>query len=137
MMRRSYSTFPTAERHTVHQVSTTGMRKTIVLIVLVTCLSACGVVSTLVDGLKFAKAVESDLEEVTGVRPAVAFNWNNGRLTSVTVSFPLLYDEKPLRELAAATRAAVGKEFKQTPENIVLAFSLGATSGTTAQLEQH
>jgi hypothetical protein len=34
-------------------------------------------------------------------------------------------------------RAAVGKEFRQTPENIVLAFSLGSTApGRTAQAEQ-
>jgi hypothetical protein len=42
-----------------------------------------------------------------------------------------------LRELAEATRAAVIKEFKQTPENIVLAFSLGRdTPGTAAQAGQ-
>jgi hypothetical protein len=42
----------------------------------------------------------------------------------VTVTFPKLYDAKPMRELAETVRTAVGKEFKQTPENIVLAFSL-------------
>ena len=48
-----------------------------------------------------------------------------------------LYATKPLRELAEATRAAVIKEFKQTPENIVLAFSLGRdTPGTAAQAGQ-
>jgi hypothetical protein len=52
----------------------------------------------------------------------------------VTVNFPNLYDGKPLRELAEAVRTTVGKEFKQTPENIVLSFSLGKTApGTTAQ----
>lgn len=71
------------------------------------------------------------------MRPTVGFSWHNGRLTSVTVSFPRLYDAKPLRELAEAARAAVGKGFKQTPENIVLSFSLGKTTpGTTARAEQ-
>ena len=111
-------------------------RKLIALIILAAGLSACGLVGAMVDGLKYAGAVEADLEETTGVRPAVGFNWANGRLRSVTVSFPKLYDDKPLRELAAATRAAVGKEFKQNPDNIVLAFSLGAVAGTTAQAEQ-
>jgi hypothetical protein len=50
----------------------------------------------------------------------------------VTVSYPSLYDTKPLRELAEATRAAVTREFKQTPENIVLAFSLGQGAPDTA-----
>ena len=110
------------------------MYKTIAILVLAAGLAACDVVSTLVDGLKYAKAVETDLEAVTGVRPGVGFNWHNGRLTSVTVNFPRLYDSKPLRELAEAARTAVGKEFKQTPEDIVLSFSLGKTApGTTAQ----
>lgn len=103
---------------------------------LVCSLAACGLISTLVDGLKYAKAVEADLKEVTGLKPQVGFNWNNGRLVLVTVTFPELYDAKPLRELAEATRSAVAKEFKQTPENIVLGFALGAgMPRTTAQLQ--
>jgi hypothetical protein len=113
------------------------MHKAIAIVVLAAGLAACGVVSTVVDGFKYANAVEGDLEQVTGVRPQVGFNWNNGRLVLVTVTFPRLYDAKPMRELAEAVRAAVGKEFKQTPENIVLAFSLGkAAAGTTAQAGQ-
>jgi hypothetical protein len=99
-------------------------------------LGACGVVSSLVDGFKYAKAVETDLQEATGIKPAVGFNWNNGRLTSVTVTFPRLYDAKPIGELAEQARAAVTKEFKQTPGNIVLAFNLGAAPGRTAQAGQ-
>jgi hypothetical protein len=99
-------------------------------------LAACGVVSTLVDGFKYAKAVEADLQEVTGVKPAVGFNWHNGRLTSVTVTFPRLYEARPLGELAESARAAVTREFKQPPENIVLAFTLSAPPGRTAQAGQ-
>jgi hypothetical protein len=113
------------------------MHKTIAILVLAAGLAACGMVSTFVDGWKYAKAVEADLEEVTGLKPAVGFNWHNGRLTSVTVGFPKLYDARPLREVAEAVRIAVGKEFKQTPENIVLAFSLGKTApGAAAQAGQ-
>jgi ABC-type glycerol-3-phosphate transport system substrate-binding protein len=120
----------------IHPIRGTAMHKTIAIAVLALALAACGMISTLVDGFKYARAVESDLAEVTGMKPAVGFNWNNGRLLAVTVTFPHLYDAKPVRELAEAVRAAVGKEFKQTPENIVLAFSLGSTSaGQTAQLE--
>ena len=60
------------------------------------------------------------------MKPQVGFNWNNGRLVSVTVAFPRIYDAKPLRELAETIRASVQKQFKQTPDNIVLAFSLGS-----------
>jgi hypothetical protein len=110
------------------------MRKTIAVVILACSLGACGMISTLVNGFKNAKAVESDLEEVTGLKPGVGFNWHNGRLLSVTVTFPRLYDARPLQELAEATRVAVGKEFKQTPDNIVLGFSLAA--GTRAEQTQ-
>ena len=97
-------------------------------------LAACDMFSTLIDGWKYAKAVETDLEASTGSKPQVGFNWRNGRLVTVTVTFPRLYDAKPLRDVAETVRAAVGKEFKQTPEDIVLAFSLGKSgAGTVAQ----
>ncbi len=87
-------------------------------------LAACGAVNTVTEGFTHAKAVESDLEASTGVRPQVGFNWNNGRLVTVTVTYPRLLDAKPLPELAAAARAAISKEFKQKPEQIVLAFAV-------------
>jgi hypothetical protein len=43
----------------------------------------------------------------------------------VTVAFPRIYDAKPLGELADTIRTSVKTQFKQAPENIVLAFSLG------------
>jgi hypothetical protein len=101
------------------------MRLTIAITVLAIGLAACGVVNTLVDGFKHAKAVEEDLEQATGLKPSVGFNFNNGRLLQVTVTYPRLYDAKSMRDLAEAARAAIQKEFQQSPENILLAFSLG------------
>ena len=101
------------------------MQRAVVLVVLAISLAACGPISTLTEGFKEAKAVETDLEQSTGMKPNVGFNWNNGRLTSVNVNFPRVYDGKSLTELAAEVRSIVAKEFKQVPENIVLAFSLG------------
>jgi hypothetical protein len=54
------------------------MRKAIATVVLAAGLAACGPVDSLVDGFKHAKNVESDLEQVTGLKPAVGFNWGNG-----------------------------------------------------------
>jgi hypothetical protein len=113
------------------------MQKSIAIIALALGLAACGVVSTLVDGFKYAKAVEAGVQEATGATPAVGFNWNNGRLVTVTVNFPYLYEAKPLGELAEQVRAVVTKEFKQTPEHIMLGFDLSAKApGRAAQLEQ-
>ena len=101
------------------------MHKIAVIFIVAAGLGACGVISTLVDGVKQARAVESDLQEMTGVKPQVGFNWSNGRLVTVTVTFPQLYERQPLRELAGTVRIALAKQFKQTPENVLLAFALG------------
>lgn len=109
------------------------MRKPIAIAILVACLAGCGVVETMVNGFKHSQAVAANLEETTGMKPGVGFNWHNGRLVSVTVTFPHLYEAKPLRELTEVTRAAVVKEFQQTPEKIVLAFELGVEPSPTTQ----
>ncbi|HUD88176.1 MAG TPA: hypothetical protein VMR17_17180 [Xanthobacteraceae bacterium] len=106
-------------------------------LVLAVSLAACSVVDTLVDGFKHVTAVENDLAASTGMKPHVGFQWRNGRLETVTVAFPKLYESKPLSELAETVRRAVIGEFQQTPDDIVLAFSLGkAAAGTAAQLRE-
>jgi hypothetical protein len=105
------------------------------LLVVAFSLAACDVVSTLKEGMKYSRAVEDDLQASTGIKPEVGFNWTNGRLTVVTVMFPRLYDAKPLAELAAMVRRSVISQFKQTPETIMLDFSLGnSASDKAAQL---
>jgi len=100
------------------------MFRAVVIIVLAFALSGCDAFGALKDGLQHAQAVEGDLEQSTGVRPQVGFNWRNGRLASVTVMFPSLYQTKPLGDLAGLVRETVTKEFKQTPDAIVLSFAL-------------
>ena len=100
------------------------MLKIAAALALALALAACDAVNTVTDGFKHAKAVENDLAGSTGVRPQVGFNWSNGRLISVTISYPQIIESKPLHDLAEAARASVGREFKQTPEHIVLAFSV-------------
>jgi len=91
---------------------------------LVLTLAACDAVNTMTDGFNHAKAVENDLAGSIGVKPSVGFNWRNGSLVQVTVMFPRIVESKPLHELAEAARAAVGREFKQTPDSVVLAFAV-------------
>jgi hypothetical protein len=100
------------------------MLRIAIALVFALALTACDAVNTVSEGMKHVKAVEADLEASTGVRPQVGFNWSNGRLVSVTVTYPRLLDSKPLNELAAAARDAIGKEFKQKAEHIVLAFAV-------------
>jgi hypothetical protein len=97
-------------------------------------LFGCDVVSTVTNGLKEAEAVENDLQQATGVRPDVGFDWKNGQLVQVTVAFPQLYDGKPIGDLAAAVRKAVATEFEQKPQTILLTFALkpGSEAQTSA-----
>lgn len=106
---------------------------TIAAFILAAMLAGCDAVTVVTDGFKHASAVATDLEKATGIKPEVGFSWKNSRLTSVTVSFPKLYEDKPLRELAALTRAVVAREFGQVPKTIELSFTLDA--GKTAQAE--
>ena len=88
-------------------------------------LAGCDAVNTVTEGAAHARAVESDLEKSTGVKPRVGFNWNNGQLTSLTVQYPHIVQSMSLYDLAKAVRASVQSEFKQTPQNTILAFSVG------------
>ena len=81
-------------------------------VALALALAACGVISTLVEGWKYAKAVEADLESATGVKPSVGFKWENGRLLTVTVAYPQLYEKKPLAALAEIVRRSVENSFQ-------------------------
>src|SRR5262245_39944093 len=69
-------------------------------LVLVLALAGCDAVNTMTEGFKHAKAVETDLEGTTGVKPNVGFNWRNGSLIQVTVQFPRLIESKSLQDLA-------------------------------------
>jgi hypothetical protein len=100
------------------------MAKAIALVALVACLAGCGQFGMLTEGIKYAHAVESDLEQMAGVKPQVGFNWSNGRLRSVTVTFPRIFNANPVIELAEKVRADVEKNFKQVPDAIVLGFVL-------------
>jgi len=104
------------------------MRRAIAIAVVATGLGGCNMISTLIDGLKHVQAVENDLQQETGVRPRVSFNWHNGQLEVVTVTFPRLYEKRPIGELAGTVRNVIAREFRQKPENIVLAFSLGESA---------
>ena len=100
------------------------IRKLITSVVLTTALAGCGGADLISNGFSYTRAAETDLEQATGVKPKVGFNWSNGNFQSVTVTFPRVYAAKPLDELAATVREVVAKDFKQQPTTIVLAFSL-------------
>jgi len=101
-----------------------NIRNALASVVLASCLAGCGAAELISNGLSYSKAVATDLEHATGVKPEVGFNWHNGSFETVTVTFPQVYAGKPLDELAHTVREVVAKDFKQMPDTIVLGFSL-------------
>ena len=87
-------------------------------------LAACDAVDTLKEGFAHAEAVSTKLEASIGLKSQVGFNWNNGSLTSVTVTFTGVPATPSLAEITARTKDAVLAEFKQTPKALVVAFSV-------------
>jgi hypothetical protein len=98
------------------------------ILVLALALTGCGLVDSVTNVFKDAQAAADDLESTTGQKPYVGFNWKNGRLTQVTVTYPRLLEGKPMPELAEAVRAAIRKEFKQEPASILLSFRIAGPS---------
>jgi hypothetical protein len=101
-----------------------NIRKALAIVVLAIGLAGCGAADLVSNGLSYCRAVETDLESATGIKPEVGFNWHDGRFQEVTVTFSRLYASKPLGELAGTVREVVAKQFKQAPDKIVLAFAL-------------
>jgi hypothetical protein len=104
---------------------------TLLAVILVLGLVGCDSINTLTEGFQHAKEVEMELESSVGMRPHVGFNWSNGSLTTVTVTFPRIDNKRSLPELADTVREAVAKHFQQTPRDIVLGFSLGRSGSST------
>ena len=99
------------------------------------CLTACGLIDTVPELFKHSQAVETDLEQKVGVRPQVGFNWRNGRLLQVSVTFTHLYEKTPLHELARIVRRSVDAEFQPAAETVTLSFALGKADGTVARAD--
>ena len=99
-------------------------KRLISLVALAAVLAACGQVDALKDGFAHSQAVSADLEKSLGIKSFVGFNWNNGSLTSVNVTFQGVPKDVPLQEIANKSRQAIVSEFKQTPKKIVIGFSI-------------
>lgn len=99
-------------------------RATWVAILSLTLASACNMVDSVKKGFEHSSAVSAQLEKAVGMKSFVGFNWHNGSLTSVTVQFDGLPTDHSLAEVAAASRSAVQKEFKQVPKRLIVSFAI-------------
>jgi hypothetical protein len=101
---------------------------------LLACLLAgCGAVDGVKDLYQRTGEVATDLEEAIGSKPQVSFNWNNGSLTQVTVTFDGIPEGKSTAQVAAAARAAIARRFKQAPGQVVISFVAPGAAGESAE----
>jgi major membrane immunogen (membrane-anchored lipoprotein) len=87
-------------------------------------LASCDAVDSMKEGFAHSQAVSSQLEKSLGVKSFVGFNWNNGALTSVNVTFQGIPQNVTLPDIVEKSKRAVAAEFKQTPRQIVVGFSV-------------
>ena len=102
----------------------TSMTRTIASLLSVLSLAGCDAMDTMTDGIRHSQVVSEKLERALGLKSQVGFQWNNGSLNSVTVTFEGLPDSPGLPEISAQVQRVVSAEFKQTPKAIVVAFSV-------------
>lgn len=86
-------------------------------------LAACDAVDSVKEGWAHSQAVSASLEKSVGLKPGVGFNWSNGTLDSVTVTFEGIPPNVPLSDIADKARQAITAEFKQAPTQVVIAFT--------------
>ena len=87
-------------------------------------LVGCDAVDSMRNGFGHSQAVSTQLEKALGSKPLVGFNWNNGVLTSVSITFDGVPKDRSLPEITEITREVVLKEFKQTPKKIIVSFAI-------------
>lgn len=89
-------------------------------------LAGCDAFSTFSEGLEQSQAVASELEKSVGSKPFVGFNWFNGSLTNVSVTFQGIPNEKSTQEILKLSQESIKKHFKQEPKQVLLSFSIAA-----------
>jgi hypothetical protein len=95
------------------------------LLSLLLLLSACDAVDSMKQGLAHSQAVANTLKSTTGIQPQVSFNWHNGALTTVQITFQEIPRDKSLPEIYALSRRAIEKHFKEKPGTILISFAMG------------
>jgi hypothetical protein len=102
-----------------------GFLKTISFTLLLSlALWGCDAIDSVKEGFAHSQAVSAELEKSLGLKSFVGFNWHNGSLTAVTITFDGIPKDRSLSEISEATRRAVLKEFKQEPQQIVVSFTI-------------
>jgi hypothetical protein len=100
------------------------MKSFLTLAFMLVSVSACSAVGAVTDGFKHSDDVATDLEATIGAKPFVGFNWNNGVLTDVNITFDGVPKGKSTEQIISTARNSIGRHFKQAPQQIVISFTI-------------
>lgn len=93
------------------------MQRYLLILALLFVLAACGKVGELVELAGVSKVVETELEDLHGLKSRVMFNKVNGKLKTVSVVF---YEEEvddlTVAEIIALVEPSIRRHFKEAPE---------------------
>jgi hypothetical protein len=95
--------------------------RTLALAAALATLAACDMVNTVKDGMQLSENAAASIEKQLGAKPQVGFNYMNGSLASVSVSFATA-PEAGLGKIEQVSRAAVVDAFKKEPDTLVVSF---------------
>ena len=104
------------------------MKRLSALTLIVLMAAGCGVLSTMSEGSEHSQEVADDLGKAIGSKPFVGFNWSNGSLTNVTVTFDGIPAGRTTEEIATLSRGSIAARFKREPQNIIVSFRLPGKS---------
>ena len=107
------------------------MKRLSLLIFFVLIAIGCNAINTMREGANHSQEVADDLGKAIGTKPFVGFNWTNGSLTNVTVTFDRVPAGKTTEEIAALARDSISARFKEEPQNITISFVFSGKSPGT------
>ena len=100
------------------------MRSILLGLALAVTLAGCGAVDSMTEGFKHSNEVAADLEKSIGSKPFVGFNWSNGSLVNVAITFNGIPAGMSAEQIAQLSRQSVAAHFKQAPKQIVISFAV-------------
>ena len=105
------------------------MKKIVAIFLILIIFSGCNAYDTMTEGFKHSQDVAAELESSIGSKPFVGFNWSNGSLASINVTFTGIPAKKSVSEIASIARQSIVDHFKQEPKQLVISFSVPVSEG--------
>jgi len=100
------------------------MRTSVLAIALAVSLAGCGSAENMSANFRQAQEVAADLESAVGSKPFVGFDWQNGSLGNVSVTFEGIPASKSAQEIVGLAQRSIAQRFGQQPRQVILSFAV-------------